>query len=576
MIKTSLLENKYYDNAVRKSIKSRWFPVFIVGLILIHILFRLAEPQILSFVSGVFPVEPYKSTAFYLDFVKLIFNEVLWIAGFLAVAWLYVVYDPFSSTVRSFEQTILGNTTAAAATIIIISFAASLLVAFGTLQSFPNSSDEYAYLYQAQTISQGKLWESAHELHDFFYFNHIANKDGIAVSRFPPGWPLILSSAYYLGINPILINPILGALLLFVFFSFVNRFYNPRVAIWSLIALALSSFFIFNSASFFSHTSCALFVVCFVYGCHLYFERPKPQYLVMAGFCLALVAITRYFTAFLIFIPFFFYFIRHCKLNCIKAFFWLGVGAAPCLAFLLWYNYSITGNALLPVTMWAYADESLGFVRGHTVFKGMEHVVRWIGMFIYWCSPAVLIIYLAAVIMKLRDASSRWSHLEGYLFLILMGGYFFYYQIGGNQYGPRFMFEALPFMIVLVVASVFQFNKKWIMGLFVAGLLFAIVKLPFIASRESRIIDQRKDLYSQVEQKDIRNAVVLVSSYTSTFRPMPIGDLTRNDVYYLNDVLYAIDLPARNQELLNYYPERAFYRYEREVNAEHGRLIRIR
>lgn len=576
MIKTSLLENKYYDNAVRKSIKSRWFPLLIVGLILLYVFFQLAETQILHGVSAVFRPEPYKSTIFYLDFVRLIFNEVLWVAGFLAVAWLYVIYDPFSSTVRSFDNALLGNPNIAAGLIILVSFAASLLVAFKTLQSFPNSSDEYAYLYQAKTISQGKLWEASHELHDFFYFNHIANKDGIAISRFPPGWPLILSSAYYVGLNSIFVNPILGAVLLIVFFSFVSRFYNPRVALWSLIALALSSFYIFNSASYFSHTACALFVICFVYGCYLYFDKPKPHYLIMAGFCLALVAITRYFTAVLIFIPFLFYFIRHCKLNCIKAFFWLGVGAAPCIGFLFWYNYSITGNALLPVTMWAYADESLGFVRGHTVFKGIEHVVRWLGMFVYWCSPAVMIIYIFAVIMKLRNAATRWTHPEGYLFLILISGYFFYYQIGGNQYGPRFLFEAFPFMIVLVVAGIFQFNKKWIMGLFVAGLIFAVVKLPFIASRESHIIDQRKDLYSQVDQHNIRNAVVLVSSYTSTFRPMPIGDLTRNDVYYLNDVLYAIDLQERNQELLDYYPDRAFYRYDRDVNSEHGKLTRIR
>ena len=576
MIKTSLLENKYYDNAVRKSIKTRWFPILIIGLVLLHVVFRLAEPQVLTFVMGFFSDEPGKSTGFYLDFVQLIFNEILWLAGFLVIAWIYVVYNPFSSTIRALENTFLGNAKLTAAVVIVISFVASLFVAYGTLESFPNSSDEYAYLYQARTLSQGKLWEASHELHDFFYFNHIANKDGIAVSRFPPGWPLILAGSYYLALNPIFVNPILGALLLIVFFSFANRFYTPRVALWSLIALALCSFFIFNSASFFSHTSCALFVLCFVYGSHLYFEKPKPQYLLLAGFCLALVAITRYYTAILVFIPFFFFFIKNCKFGCVKAFFWLGVGAAPCVAFLFWYNYSITGNALLPVTMWAYADESLGFVRGHTVFKGIEHVVRWLGMFLYWCSPAMLILYFVAMIGKISDAGTRWTHPEDYLFIILMGGYFFYYQIGGNQYGPRFLFEAFPFLILFVVANVLHFNKKWITGLFVAGVVFAIVKLPFISSRENKIVEERKDVYALVQKRDIRNAIVLVSSYTSVLRPMPIGDLTRNDVYYLNDVLYAIDLKERNQELMTYYPDREFYRYVREVNDEKGKLIRIR
>jgi hypothetical protein len=576
MIRTSLLESKYYDNAVRKSIKSRWFPILIIGLVLLYILLRLTEAEILTFVMGFFTTEPDKSTGFYLDFVRLVYNEILWLAAFLAVAWVYVVYNPFSSTVKKIENTFLGSPRVTAACIIALSFFASLFVTFSTLESFPNSSDEYAYLYQARTISEGKLWEAAHELHDFFYFNHIASKDGIAVSRFPPGWPLILSSAYYIGINPILVNPILGAVLLIVFFSFVSRFYNARIAVWSLIALALSSFYIFNSASFFSHTSCALFVLCFVYGSYMYFQSPKPQYLLIAGFCLALVAITRYYTAILIFIPFFFFFVRNCKLDCVKAFFWLALGAAPCLAFLFWYNYSITGNPLLPVTMWAYANESLGFVRGHTVLKGIEHVVRWFGMFLYWCSPAILIFYILALIDKVRDAATRWTHPEDYFMIILVAGYFFYYQIGGNQYGPRFLFEALPFAIVFVVVKVLQFNKKWIMGLFIAGLIFALIKFPFISWRENQIIVQRKDLYALVQKRDIRNAVVIVSSYTSVWRPMPIGDLTRNDVYYLNDVLYALDLQQRNHELMEYYPDREFYRYVREVNDEKGKLIRIK
>lgn len=576
MIKTSLLENSYYDNAVRKSIKWRWFPILIATLVLAYIILRLSETRILTLVVDLFPVEPDKSTAFYLDFLRLIFNEILWLAAFLALAWLFVVFDPFSSTVRVLERACLRNIRLAALAIIVISFVTSLLIGYKTLEGFANSSDEYAYLFQAQTMSQGKLWESAHQLSDFFYFNHIATKDGIAVSRFPPGWPLILSGAYWLGMNPILVNPILGAVLLIVFFSFVNRFYSARVALWSLAVLALTSFFIFNSASYFSHMSCALFALLFVYGAHLYFEQPKPHYLIMAGFFLAMVVITRYFTAILIFIPFFFAFVRNCKLGCVKAFIWLGVGALPCLAFFFWYNYSITGNALLPVTMWAYADESLGFVRGHTVLKGIEHVVRWLGMFLYWCSPAVLIFYFVSLIDKVKDPLTRWAHPEDYLFVILIAGYFFYYQIGGNQYGPRFLFEALPFMVVFVVSRVLSLNKKWITGMLVAGVVFAAVKMPFIALREHHVIDERKDVYALVQSRDVRNAVVLVSSYTSVVRPMPSGDLTRNDVYYLNDVLYALDLRDRNQELMDYYPDRQFYRYVREVNDPHGRLIRIR
>jgi hypothetical protein len=85
MIKTSLLENKYYDNALRKSLKTRWFPILIIGLVSLHLVFKFAEPKILDFVMGFFSPEPDKSTAFYQDFVRLILNEILWLAGFLVI-----------------------------------------------------------------------------------------------------------------------------------------------------------------------------------------------------------------------------------------------------------------------------------------------------------------------------------------------------------------------------------------------------------------------------------------------------------------------------------------------------------
>ena len=70
----------------------------------------------------------------------------------------------------------------------------------------------------------------------------------------------------------------------------------------------------------------------------------------------------------------------------------MGIGSLPCLFYLLWYNYSITGNALLPVTMWAYPAEQLGFVKGHSVFKGLEHLARRALMFIYWTLLVILLL----------------------------------------------------------------------------------------------------------------------------------------------------------------------------------------
>src|ERR1700754_5073416 len=72
-----------------------------------------------------------------------------------------------------------------------------LVVAIGqlVLQRFPNSGDEYAYVYQATTFARGRLWNSVPPAPEFFTLNYIIQGDGREYSSFPVGWPLFLALA---------------------------------------------------------------------------------------------------------------------------------------------------------------------------------------------------------------------------------------------------------------------------------------------------------------------------------------------------------------------------------------------
>lgn len=572
-MKSSFLSNQSSQLSIEEKLKSNWLLIFLLFPILVYVSFRLFEEQVLGYSLRFFPQEPDKTIGFYRDLLHLGFTEMLWYTGFFLLAWVIWRNMP-ANLFSSVSITVRSNTWAFV--VIAVTFITSWVVAYHTLEKFPNSSDEYAYVFQAETMSKGKLWEQAHPLPDFFFFNNIAQKDGIRAGRFPPGWPGVLAIFIYLGVPAYLVNPILGLVTLMIFYFFAKRLYGPEVGLIGLVVMALTSYFVFTAASFFSHTSCVLACLSFVFCIYLWQEKQYAGYALLAGFFISLVIIIRYFTAVLIFIPFFFTLLYQHRLNAFKLFIWMGVGAIPCLAFLFWYNYSITGNFLLPVTMWAYDNESLGFVKGHTFLKGVEHTVRWGLMFLYWCSPALLILYGVFLIQKLRDRVDRFIHPEDYAFLFLLGGYFFYYEIGGNQYGPRFLFEAFPFLVLFVVRMICQLKYRWAVALLSAGIVFAIAKFPFITHREHRVIEDRLDVYSLAEKNNIHHAVVLISSRVSVVRPMPIGDLTRNDAGFNNDVLYAFDLRERNSELFEHYPDRKFYRYVREPNEARGRLIQLR
>jgi hypothetical protein len=576
MIKTSILDFRSYQVSIKNSVKSKWTSLLILFPAALYVLYLIFEPEIVSAAVSIFPMDAEKSVGFYRDLIWLAVNETLWIAGYFALAWVFAVYLPVFKTAQRIETALINRQTLYATIIICTSFLWSIVIARGTLQQFPNSSDEYVYLYQASTISKGKLWEADHDLKTFFYFNHIKQKDGISVGRFPPGWPALLSISYYFGFPAYLMNPFLGLIALILFYNFARRYFSERVAIWSLLSLAFSSFYIFNSASYFSHTSCLLFTIIFVDAIYLYKDNRKVISALTAGFFLAMIAITRYYTAVLIALPFVICLISELRVKSLRLFLWMAIGSLPCIAFLLWYNYSITGNSLLPVTLWGYESEGLGFVKGHTVLDGIEHLIRRGFLFLYWCSPGLLILYIIFFIRKVSVKAEALTHPEDYLFASLVVGYFFYHEIGGNQYGPRFYFEALPFLILFIVRSIFQLRLNWALALMIAGIVYGVVKMPFIADREKQIITERKDLYQLVEQTKISNAVVIISSPTSVIRPMPIGDLTRNDPYFQNDILYVRDLGKNNKLVMDYYPDRHFYRYRRDRESQKGKLFLVR
>ena len=553
-----------------------WVMATVVIPVILFLGMLVFEDQLAALIMSLDAPAHQQGTVFYLDVVYLVRTEILWLGFFFVVAlalYLYVSHAFLGNfiAIRNERKAVYYMMLVASAFML-----AAIVIKDTVLERFPNSSDEYAYLLQAEMFSREKLWERAHDLPDFFYHINIAQYEGILVSRFPPGWPLILSAAFEIGMDPSMVNPMLGLVTLVIFYFFVRRYYGTRVAVWSMLVVASTGFYLFNAASFFSHISCLLMTLLFIFNVYLFQEKKLFLYAILAGFFLGCVVVIRYYTAFLIFAPFLVYLTAVHRWKVVPLFAWMAIGSIPCMAYLLWYNYSITGNALTPVTMWAYPAEQLGFVKGHSFLRGVEHLVRRAMLFMYWASPALLILYFVFLWRKIKSPAERLTRPEDYAFIALAVGYFFYYQIGGNQYGPRFLFEGLPFLTVFVVSKVLDKQEKWAVSLLIAGVLFSLIKLPFIAQREALIIDQRQDLYDLVEKEKVRNAVVFVTSPTSPIRPMPTRDLTRNDPKFMNNVIYVLPLPGINDQIMEYYGDRAVYRYQRDIDSVDGQLIKVR
>jgi hypothetical protein len=149
-------------------------------------------------------------------------------------------------------------------------------------------------------------------------------------------------------------------------------------------------------------------------------------------------------------------------------------------------------------------------------------------------------------------------------------GLFFYPEIGGNRYGPRYWFDTFPFVVVTVLragAILWDSQKARQRALLSTALLahlaFVAASIPFACAYFRTVVDQRMALYDEVAARHVSHALVLLTHGTGKLRPMLQWDLTRNGTRIDPDapVIYALDWDRDLTPLLALYPDREVWRW---------------
>jgi hypothetical protein len=212
----------------------------------------------------------------------------------------------------------------------------------------------------------------------------------------------------------------------------------------------------------------------------------------------------------------------------------------------------------LTVSLW-FRDGFL--LRGGDILS--THLLRHL----LWTPPAVMIAYL--VYLRTATREIRRPPLEWTLILTVAVLYF-YVERGGNQYGPRFHYEAFLFVVLFVVANVFRAEpladrrpyERWLFGLLLASVLIQPISLAVHSRIEHAVIVERMDPFTQAAQKGLRDAVVLIGGRIGSLRSMAATDLTRNGIDYDRTVLFGLDLgDDRHCERMRRLPGRQPYLY---------------
>jgi hypothetical protein len=475
-------------------------------------------------------------------------------------------------------------------------------IAYSTLRAFPNSGDEYAYVFQAQTLLNGGLWNAAPPSCELFKNFHIICRDGKWMGKYPIGWPALLSAVGALQLPYWAAGPLVGTatLLFFVFFTFRLTDSRTTAAIAG-VSLFGTSFFLLNSASFFSHTLAALLGLLTAYMALKFLETEQAYFASFAGAFLGCLFLTRPYTALLIALPLaaFAALARIEMISKVKGATAGLVGVIPFLLIHAIYNELTTGSSAVTPFEWYSPEDRLGFVHGHTPRKALGIAWRSVDELAGWANPLLL---LAALACFLRNSFTGRHDRRTLCFLAIfvttLAGYMLYGPDPGNRYGPRYIFEGYVFLLLYVVVETFGRGtthrndvrlKALIGAVFLAGFVWGLARIPGKLSQEHRVVERRMDLFDQVEARGLDNAVVVIQSSA-----MGTLDLTRNGISLASeargpvvgnpDVIYSncganrgcTDRNSDLPELHRLFPQRRLYRYRWDRTGGVGSLTEIR
>lgn len=472
--------------------------------------------------------------------------------------------------------------------------AASWYVATALFERAPHILDAISYLFQAKTFAGGAFWAPPPLVNDAFTIPFATVYQERWFSQYPPGTAATLMLGVLAG-APWLVQPVLAVGAVILATLAVRRQYGPGTALLVLALLVTSPFLLLNAGSFLSHVPALLFAMVAMYAVTRYADRPSARWAALTGLGLALTLLTREMVPILYGATLILTGIvqaapkrgRTVLLDMLIVGLVFAGGALTYLAF----NAAVTGSPwLLPrlavngADRWGFGT-GIGFYGEHTIASGLvnteEQLVSLGFTLTGW--PFGFALALMALPFLLRRAN-RWDLAHGSLvgfYVVAYAAYFYH----GIAFGPRYYFEALPSMLILIVRGLgaltdtltswllaFGYPQPWWRARQASGLLLAALltcNLVYFLPRQATlyagftglpgggpVLDQQIGLEFSGRVSRLENALVVIDEwwlYMAYFAAMNCPRLDCPTIF-----AHAGDDETR-EVLRRMYPDRRWY-----------------
>lgn len=343
------------------------------------------------------------------------------------------------------------------------SLAYVLWIALAEYQGEPHIYDASAYVFAAKTLAQGQLAAPAPPASQFFPGPFTVLFNGRWFAQYEPGTALTLAPGFWLHV-PWLVEPLLGTLALLGIGLIAARLYDRRVATLAIVLGCLSPFYSYLAASYLSHTITLFYLVWGLWALLRFAQGGAGWNLLLTGAGFGMAVLTRDQVALL----FLAILLPGVSLICWKRgtprrllhrrqLWWLTL-LAPGLIFLvlyLGYNLLLTGDASTTPRTLFFAGDIWGFGRGvgfygqHTLaagFVNMDEILTSLQIDLFGWPFALTLAFCAIPFLCGRAHKADWFLLVA---LVLTAGSYIGYFYHGIYLGPRYLFEDLPFLLLL-------------------------------------------------------------------------------------------------------------------------------
>ena len=386
----------------------------------------------------------------------------------------------------------------------LLATAVSALIGSFVLGRVPHVTDGVSYLFQGRIFAAGHLSLAPEPAPALFRQMNTLNGDGRWCSLYPPGWPAILAVGVLLG-APWLVNPFLLGLSIVGVWRLALRLYDGPTAMIAAAALAASPFALLMSASFMAHPA----ALCVTTWCLALLAEGTLSgslgSLVAAGLLAGLALLIRPFTAVTLLAPAAVW--STVKLRRPAAVGALALGLLPGMVCFLVYDrvvfggFLVTGYALYEPEQFSTAREmAVSWTEAITI--ALPWYVRALGRSLWGIGSWSLALFLP--LLWPRPRGSRDLMLAACAALLVFGHCFYFFR-DVVYAGPRFAFEALGPLSVLVARSLwFAFGKRRLLAGAAVGLA---LYLP-LAWRLPVEMERHSGWYRMLSDEPLRQAAV--------------------------------------------------------------------